>query len=245
MQAEAGLMSLTGDPDGDPARFGPSIIDFMTGMTLTVGLLSCLMKARETGIGCDVETALFDVALHQLNYAATWYLNAGHVARRMPRSSHFSSTPVQTFRASDGWIFIMCMTDKFWRLLVETIDRRDLLEDPRFATMEARAAHRDQITETLDATLSTQTMAHWEKLLGALVPIGPVYDIDRALENPFVEEIGMISKVPHPAMPDMRLLANPLKIDGERLSQTACAPLGAQNEELLGNAQTKTSAALA
>src|SRR5262249_25087720 len=91
MQAEAGLMSLTGDPDGDPARFGPSIIDFMTGVTLDVGLLACLLAAQRTGIGCDVDISLFDVALHQLNYSATWFLNGGFTARRLPRSSHFSA----------------------------------------------------------------------------------------------------------------------------------------------------------
>jgi crotonobetainyl-CoA:carnitine CoA-transferase CaiB-like acyl-CoA transferase len=233
MQAEAGLMSLTGDPHGDPARFGPSIIDYMTGMTLMVGLLSCVMRARETGIGCDVDTSLFEVALHQLNYAGTWYLNRGHVARRLPRSSHFSKTPVQTFKASDGWIFVMCMTDKFWELLVEALGRRDLLQDPRFATMDTRGAHRDALTEILDAEFQKKTTAEWETALGSIVPIGPVYDIDRALENPFVKRIGMISDVPHPEMPNMRLLANPLRVDGKRLSQAVCAPLGANNEELL------------
>ncbi len=236
MQAEAGLMSLTGDPDGDPARFGPSIIDFMTGVTLSVGLLSCVIRARDTGLGCDVDTSLFDVALHQLNYAATWYLNQGHVARRMPRSAHFSQTPVQTFRAADGWIFIMCMTDKFWKLMVQALDRGDLLADPRFATMMQRTEHREAITEIFDTIFTTQPMAHWEKLLGPIVPIGPVYDIDRALENPFVEEVGMISHVPHPDLPDMRLLSNPLKIDGVRPSQTVCSPLGADNEALIAAA---------
>lgn len=233
MQAEAGLMSITGDPEGDPARFGPSIIDYMTGMTLVVGLLSCLVRARETGIGCDVDTSLFEVALHQLNYAGTWYLNRGHVAHRLPRSSHFSKTPVQTFKASDGWIFVMCMTDKFWELLVETLGRQDLLKDPRFATMDLRGVNREALTEILDAIFQTKTTAEWEKALGSIVPIGPVYDIDRALENPFVKQIGMISDVPHPEMPNMRLLANPLRVDGKRLSQAVCAPLGANNEELL------------
>ena len=105
MQAEAGFMMMTGEPGDTPARVGLSMIDYMTGMTLTVGLLSCLVRARETGIGCDVDTSLFEVALHQLNYAGTWYLNRGHVAHRLPRSSHFSKTPVQTFKASDGWIY--------------------------------------------------------------------------------------------------------------------------------------------
>lgn len=233
MQAEAGLMSLTGDPHGDPARFGPSIIDYMTGMTLTVGLLACLLRARESGIGSDVETSLFEVALHQLNYSATWYLNKGHVARRMPRSSHFSKTPVQTFKVADGWIFVMCMADKFWKLLAEALDRRDLLEDPRFATNDLRVANAAALTEILDAIFQTQPSAYWEKTIGGKVPVGPVYDVDRALEAPFVKQLGMISHVPHPNMPEMRLLSNPLRVNGERLSLKVCAPLGGNNDEVL------------
>lgn len=88
MQAEAGLMSLTGEPDGPPARFGSSMIDFMTGMTGVVGLLGCVMRARKTGTGCDVDTCLFDVALHQLSYPGVWYVNGGEVPSRLPRGSH-------------------------------------------------------------------------------------------------------------------------------------------------------------
>src|SRR5262245_41035583 len=83
MQAEAGLMSLTGEPDGPPTRFGPSIIDYMTGTTSMVGLLACMLAAQRTGRGCDVDVSLYDVALHQLGYAGTWYLNGGGPAARL------------------------------------------------------------------------------------------------------------------------------------------------------------------
>ncbi|MGH8704476.1 MAG: CaiB/BaiF CoA transferase family protein, partial [Burkholderiales bacterium] len=96
MQAEAGLMSLTGEPGGAPSRFGTSIIDCLAGMTGAAALLACLLRARQTGRGCDVDTCLFDVALHQLSYAATWYLNEGEVSTRLPRSAHLSVAPVQT-----------------------------------------------------------------------------------------------------------------------------------------------------
>lgn len=234
MQAEAGLMSLTGDPDNAPARSGPSIIDFMSGITCDVGLLACLMRAQKTGIGCDVDTSLFEVAVHQLSYSATWYLNAGHAVSRLSRSSHFSNTPSQTYRAADGWIFIMCMTQRFWELLIDAIGMPELAVDPRFATMAARAENRDALTPILDARFETGTMAHWVELLGSVVPIGPVYDIRQALENPFLDDIGMIQAVPHPVRPDMRLLANPLKVDGQRLSLSSASALGADNETLIG-----------
>ncbi len=76
-----------------------------------VGLLSCLMRARQTGKGCDVDTCLFDVALHQLGYTATWFLNNGDVTERMPRSSHFSVAPVQTF-SDRGWLDIRHVHDR-------------------------------------------------------------------------------------------------------------------------------------
>ena len=109
------------------------------------------MHARKTGKGCDVDTCLFDVALHQLTYAGTWYLNEGDVAARLPRSSHFSLAPVQTFPTADGWIFVMCMTEKFWTVLSCALGRDDLLHDPRFASPEARRLNRDALTAALDA----------------------------------------------------------------------------------------------
>ena len=119
MQAEAGLMELTGEPDGPPTRVGVSMIDSMSGLTGIVGLLSCLLRARTTGQGCDVDTCLYDVAMHQLTYPGLWYLNEGDVSPRVPRSAHLSLAPVQTFPTKDGWIFIMCMTQKFWLNLCE------------------------------------------------------------------------------------------------------------------------------
>ena len=115
MQAEAGLMSLTGEPDGPPTRVGASMVDFMTGATGATGLLACLLRAQKTGTGCDVDTCLFDVAMHQLSYSAIWYLNERRQPRAASRAARISSiAPVQTFPTADGWIFIMCMTDKFW-----------------------------------------------------------------------------------------------------------------------------------
>lgn len=233
MQAEAGLMSLTGEPDGPPTRLGPSMIDYMSGMTMAVGLLSAIIRAIDTGRGGDVDTSLFEVALHQLGYSATWALNAGHTATRQPRSAHQSATPCQVYRARDGWIYVMCMTERFWRELVEGLDRPDLLADPRFATIPDRTAHREALTGLLDAVFGTLTVAEWIERLGARVPVGPVYDVDQALRSPFVERLGMISAVPHPSMPDMRLLSNPLRFDGERPEQRAGSALGADNDAYL------------
>ena len=232
-QAEAGLMSMTGEPEGPPSRIGLSMIDYMSGMTGTVGLLSCLMRARQTGLGCDVDTNLFDVATHQHAYGASWYLNGGAVPTRLPRGSHASLVPVQTVRTQDGWIYVMCMKDKFWETLVATIGRPDLGTDPRFATQAARRENRDLLTPELDAAMMTRPTADWLAVLAGQIPAAPIYAVDEAFANPFMAETGMVRTIPHPAAPELKVLANPIKIDGKRPDQAVCSALGADNERLL------------
>ena len=234
MQAEAGLMSLTGDPEGSPARFGPSIVDYMTGVTAMTGLLSAIIGAQRTGIGCDVDTSLYEVAMHTLGYAATWYLNDGEVTTRLARSSHFGVAPSQTFRAKDGWFFLMCMTEKFWQVLADLLRRPEVTGDADFATPALRFQHRAKLTLALDSVFIEQPVQHWIEVLGKRLPIGPVQDVAQALDSDFTREIGMVVSVPHPAKADLRLLANPIRIDGRRLPKRACPQLGADSAALLG-----------
>ena len=236
MQAESGLMDLTGEPDGPPSRIGaPAMVDQSSGLTAAVGLLSGIIQARATGKGCDVDTCLLDVAVHQLGYVASWYLNERHISTRQRRSAHYSVAPVQTFPTSDGWVFIMCMTDKFWTELVNAIGRLELISDPRFATPSSRQANRGVLTDIIDRELSQRPTGHWLAKLNGVLPVAPVLDLAQALENPFLRSTGMIRNTPHPARPDMRTLANPIKINGQRLEQTVCSPLGADNAAYLNN----------
>src|SRR5262249_29335619 len=234
MQAEAGLMELTGDPAGPPTRVGVSLIDSMSGLTGIVGLLACLLRARTTGEGCDVETCLYDVATHQLTYPGVWYLNEGDVSPRVPRSAHLSLAPVQTFPTSDGWIFVMCMTQKFWLALCRAMDREDLLDDLRFPDPNTRALNRAALSDALDGTFRTRTTAEWLQKFNGLLPAAPVHRLDQALDSGFARATGMVSAVAHPLKGSLGVLANPLRIDGERPAQAACSPLGADNETYLG-----------
>ena len=97
--------------------FGASVIDYMTGITGMLGLLGAIRRAQMTKEGCDVDVCLFDVALHQLGYAGDLVHQQGPRIGRLPRGAHLSVTPVQTFPTADGWIYVMCMTDKFWLAL--------------------------------------------------------------------------------------------------------------------------------
>jgi crotonobetainyl-CoA:carnitine CoA-transferase CaiB-like acyl-CoA transferase len=233
MQAEAGFMSVTGEPGDPPSRMGLSIVDFITGLTGAVGLLAAVIGARESGRGCDVDSCLFDVALHQLSYPATWYLNEGTEIKRMVRSAHPSIAPAQLFTTADGWIMIMCMKDKFWNNLLETMDRMDLATDPRFASAEGRRRNLPDLSAVLDQEFSTFTTANWVEKLATRLPAAPVYDIAEALENPFVEATGMLENISHPDRSDFRMLANPLRINGQRLPGKVCSKLGQDTASIL------------
>ncbi len=235
MQAETGLMSLTGEPDSPPSRAGaPSPIDYATGMTAMVGLLGALVGAMRTGKGCDVDICLFDVAMHQLGYVATWGLNEGTTVERKTRSGHLSLAPVQTFMTADGWLFIMCMTDKFWGVLLDILGRPGLRTDPRFAEPGSRFDHRDELTHVLDQIFQTQSTDHWIGALSGKLPVAPVLTVRQALDNPFLTESRMVQPAPHPFSPGFEVLASPIKINGERSATAVCPPLGADNSSLLG-----------
>jgi crotonobetainyl-CoA:carnitine CoA-transferase CaiB-like acyl-CoA transferase len=233
MQAEAGFLHVTGEPGSPPSRMGLSIIDFMTGITTALAIVSALFGVARGGAGRDIDVSLFDVALHQLSYPGTWYLNEKLVTGRAPRSAHPTATPVQLFKTADGWIFVMCMTEKFWQELTRVIDRPSIAADPRFASMPLRREHRDALTVVLDAVFETDTTARWlERLQGAL-PAAPVYDMAQALENPFPLATGMIRSTPHPLRADFRSFANPIKLDGQRLPAASAPALGADTDAVL------------
>jgi crotonobetainyl-CoA:carnitine CoA-transferase CaiB-like acyl-CoA transferase len=244
MQAEAGVMGLTGEPDGPPTRVGASMVDYMTGAIGATGLLACILRAHKTGIGCDVDTCLFDVAMHQLAYSAIWYLNERQVSRRQPRSAHLSLAPAQTFPTADGWIFTMCMTDKFWSNLVHALGRPDLKAEPRFATQALRRQNRDALTEVLDQELRKRPTREWIRAFAGLLPVAPVFEMDEALDAEFPRQTGMVRNVPTADRPDFHVLGNPLKIDGKRPEQVAAPALGAENDALLGSPRPAHAAAM-
>ena len=232
MQAEAGFMALTGEPDAPPARFGLSMVDFMTGTTMSMGLLAAIIGAMRTGLGRDVDVSLFDVALHQLSYPATWYLNEGHRTERLSRSAHPSTVPCQVYRTADGWVMVMCMLEKFWQTFVEGIGNPAWAAEPRFANFAERRKVRDELTVLVDTILSTQPTAYWTQKFAGRIPIAPVLDIAQALENPYVRDVDMLQEVEH-AQGTQRLLRNPIKLDGQRLSGNACSSLNADADALL------------
>ncbi len=195
MQAETGWFSLTGDPDHEPTRFGLSIVDQMTGLALAYAALCGVTRARDTGDGGDLDVSLFDVALANLAYPAMWYLNAGHVQKRLDRSAHPSITPCQLYKTADGWIYLMCNKEKFWPVLSNALGHPEWVDDPRFKTFNERLEARSILQDMLDEVLSAKTTADWLVEFAGIVPASPIMDVSETLENPFVKDEGRLQDI--------------------------------------------------
>lgn len=236
MQAEAGFLSLTGEPDGPMTRMGLSIVDYLTGITTAFALTASLVGALRTGRGRDVDVTLYDVAMHQLTYPATWYMNEGDVIARRPRSGHPSVVPCETYPTADGHIFVMCVLPKFWEQLCHILGLPDLPEDPRFATPRDRFDNRDALSALLDAAFQTQPTADWMRQLAGRVPAAPVLTLPEALDNPYFAQTGGIQSIAHPDRPGLRVLSNPIRLDGQRATATPAPKRGDDTDAVLRNA---------
>lgn len=236
MQAEAGYLALTGEPDGPRSRMGLSIVDYLTGLTTAFALTAALVGALRNGRGRDVDVTLYDVAMHQLTYPATWYLNEGDVIERRPRSGHPSVVPCETFPTADGDIFVMCVLPKFWEKLCAILGLDDLVSDPLFAKPRARYDNRDALVARLDPVFKTRTTAAWMAALSGHVPAAPVLSLPQALDNPYFAETDGIQTIAHPQRPGLRVLSNPIRLDGARAQATPAPSLGADTDSILNDA---------
>jgi len=232
MQAEAGYLALTGEPDGPPSRMGLSVVDQMAGLYAAFALVSGVMSARSTGIGRDIDVSLFDTALQNLTYLAVWYLNAGVNQGREPRSSHPSLTPSQLYRTRDGFIFIMCNKEKFWPVLCETIGRPEWSARADYKDFAARLSNRDRLTAELDAALSLRTTAEWIGLFAGRVPAAPVHDVKAALDSVVASGDGRVRTVARPGG-DIRLLTSPVRCPGDEAPCEAAPALGSDTDDIL------------
>jgi crotonobetainyl-CoA:carnitine CoA-transferase CaiB-like acyl-CoA transferase len=236
MQAETGHLTLTGEPDGPPTRYGLSIVDLMTGLAAAFGLLAGVIKARGSGTGMDVDTSLFDVALHNLNYPGTWYLNGGTVTGRTARSGHPSLVPSQLYRTQDGWLFIMCNKEKFWPLLAQALGHPEWIDDPELVNFAARLKNRDRVTRLLDEALMKAPTEAWIERLAGKIPVSPVYDVAQALENAYVHERDSVLGYEYPDGRAARMIANPIRVPGVALPHRAAPRMGEHNTALLAEA---------
>lgn len=235
MQAEAGYFAMTGEPDGPPTRCGLSIVDFMTGLAMAFGLAAALVDARRSGKGRDIDVSLFDVALFNLNYVASWFLNAQAIPQRAPRSAHLSLTPCQLYRTRDGFIYIMCNKEKFWQQFCVEVGRPEWMSDPRFAAYPVRLENRELLTRLLDEALAARTTSDWLERFQGKVPAAPVFDVPQALENPFVRDSDRIQQLPLEGRKPIEVLRSPIRCDDPPPLPVPAPRLGEHTEDILAS----------
>jgi succinate--hydroxymethylglutarate CoA-transferase len=232
MQAEAGYFHMSGEPETPPTRMGLSVVDFMAGTYMALGLVSAVLGARSSGAGQDIDVNLYDTALYNLSYLSTWTLNTDYDPARIARSAHASLVPCQLYRTGDGWVYIMCNKERFWATLCHEIGRDDLMDDPRFAGFPERLKHRDTLTAILDDALGQASTAHWLEQLRGKVPMAPIRTPREALQDRDLRERGKITETALTGGERYDQLATP--IETQALPQkTACSPMGQDTVAIL------------
>jgi crotonobetainyl-CoA:carnitine CoA-transferase CaiB-like acyl-CoA transferase len=212
MQAEGGLMSITGDEDGSPFRMGVAIADLTAGLMAMQGTLLALFARERTGRGQRVDVAMMDAVVSLLSYQASAYLNAGTTPRRIG-NRHPTIAPYDTFAAADGDFFLAIGNDQQFTRFCGVAGLVDLPGDPRYATNPARVVNYDALRAVVAAALATRPRAVWiAALTAAGVPCGAVRDIPGVLADPQVAARRMIEAVEHVAAGSVRVLGVPIKL---------------------------------
>ncbi|WP_413098584.1 CaiB/BaiF CoA transferase family protein [Streptomyces sp. Inha503] len=233
-QASAGLMSLTGEPDGPPVKAGYAMGDLAAALFGLIGVSSALVERERTGRGQYVTTSLYEsqLALH-VNWA-TGYFATGERPGRLG-SGHPSLVPYQAYPAADGHFVIAVGNDALFRRLCAALRQPQWADDPRFVTNRDRVANRAALNAKLQAVLVDDTVAHWCALLGnAGVPVTPIRHLDEVYDCPQTEALGMVRDVDHPAIGPLRQIAFPVTFRGERPPvRTAPPTLGQHSRDVL------------
>ncbi len=234
MQGYAGWMSLTGEPGTPPQKTGLSLVDLNGGVMASLGLVSAVLRARETGLGCDVDVNLFDTALSLLGYVGAWHLTRGYQPQRMADSSHPSQIPSQVLPTRDGWLVVMCAKEKFYQNLVRILGAPELADDPRFRSFADRLENREALVRMLKELSRRKPTAEWLDLLKGQVPCAPVNTVEEAFRDPQVAEDDMVLELPHPDFGVVRVVANAIQISDASVEHQRGPKLGEHTEEVLG-----------
>jgi crotonobetainyl-CoA:carnitine CoA-transferase CaiB-like acyl-CoA transferase len=216
LQALAGWMDLTGDPEGPPTKSGLSMVDYSGGFVAAISLLAGIHAARRDGIGMDCDVSLYDTAMGLLTYPATWHLNAGFTPVRTRHSAHPSLVPFQAFEAKDGWMVVGCAKEKFWQRLCVVIERPEWAADPAFATFADRDRNREVLLPLLEDIFATKTVEEWvEPLRAASVPTARINDVAAALTEPHTIARDLLVETEHPRYGTVRQVASPVRVGAE------------------------------
>jgi crotonobetainyl-CoA:carnitine CoA-transferase CaiB-like acyl-CoA transferase len=196
IQGFSGMLSITGHPDGPPARVAPSSVDLSTGLWLVIAIQAALARRAQSGVGQQIDVALLDTAFNLMCHQVLGMLATGVPTPRLGTESP-SSTPNGAYRAADGWIVVATANDRLFARLCEALELPHLAEDPRFATTAARIEARSELRAILAPTFASRSVADWSRRLSAArVPVGPLNDLQQALGDPLTEERGLLVDPP-------------------------------------------------
>ncbi len=234
VQGTAGVMSITGEPDGPPTKFGVPIGDIAAGMFATHAILAALFARSQGGGGRYVDVAMQDSVMALLTYQGARYFATGSPPGRQG-NHHPTIAPYGTFPTADGFLNVGVGSEAQWRSFCAAAGLKALVEDPRFATNRDRQAHRAELHEAVERRLRERTAAEWQRDLEAAgVPVGPILDLAQAFADPGVKARGTEVLTQHPKVGEWRMVGAPWKLDGERFSVRRPPPLlGQHTDEVL------------
>jgi crotonobetainyl-CoA:carnitine CoA-transferase CaiB-like acyl-CoA transferase len=235
-QAESGLMSFTGEPESGPMRYPIAIADMTCGMYSAMGILGALFAREKTGQGQFLDMALLDSQLTWLANVGSSYLNA-HAEPRRWGNAHPNIVPYQVFRARDEKHFVVAVgTERLWTKFVGVLQAEATLgEDARFANNALRIEHRVELLAMLQRRFDAEARDEWlSKFAAAGIPAAPINGVSEALRDPQALARGMIVKIEHPALREVRSIANPIRFSDLPVSYHLPPPmLGEHGEEIL------------
>jgi crotonobetainyl-CoA:carnitine CoA-transferase CaiB-like acyl-CoA transferase len=234
VQGTAGLMSLTGEPEGPPTKLGVPIGDIAAGMFAAHAILAALLERERTGHGRYIDVAMQDSVLALLTYQAGRYFATGQAPRR-EGNHHPTIAPYGTFATADGFINIAVGSDGQYAKFAEAIGRPELARDERFRTNRDRQARRAELHAEIDAALRERSAGEWQRVFEeAGIPAGPILDLAQVFADPGVRERGIEVTTEHPAAGRWHMVGAPWKLDGGSFGVRRPPPLlGQHTEEVL------------
>ncbi len=235
IQAESGIMSVTGEADGGPLRMGVSLTDIVAGLFASQAILAALYHRRETGQGQRIDIPLYDTGAAMLVPFASAYITAGHEFKRFGNSSPFAQ-PIGAYHASDGPFLLTVGNDALWRrLCVDVLDAPELPEDPDFRSNETRAGNKPRLSAILNEKFAKDTRDNWiAKMRRAGVPAGPIRTVGEAMNSAETAARGIVQQAPHSAAGEVPVIKSPMYLSETPVREPAGSPLhGEHTEEVL------------
>lgn len=232
-QAESGLMSITGEVDGEPMPVGSPIEDVSTGMYACIAILAALRARESTGKGQHLDLSLFECAVTMLANIASNTLISGEEALRHG-NAHANIIPYQSFHTRDGYIAVACGNDGLFRGLCRLLQRDDLARDPRFATNSLRLSHREELISILQAIFLERDTADWlVSLREAGIPSSPINTVSEALRDEQLAARGLIWECEHPGAGNIRLVGSPIHFSETPMRLYKAPPLLGEDNEMI------------